>query len=186
MEEAKNLIKEAEKYCDYAQVNLSTNITNSLNIKNNKIDSFENSVTKSIFLKVWVGKKVGWISSSNFDIDLVKKAVKIAKSNTDLEYFYGLPEKKKYPNVKSFSEKVAKMEIDDLVEIGENTISKINIGKVNLNNASISQSKQEISILNSNGIYESCKETIFGISITSTLTGKKVSHGCKSSSCNPE
>ncbi|HDN90807.1 MAG TPA: hypothetical protein ENG56_00420, partial [Candidatus Aenigmarchaeota archaeon] len=128
----------------------------SCNFERKKFKNFSDIVTKSLSCRISIGKKSGFSSTTNLERwkDCVERAVKIAKTSKEEDFYPGLPGKQNYKEVKNFSNRIEKLKekemIDfckDGIEIVEDVSKRIKVPKI-----SIFKSKSQVTFLNSNGI----------------------------------
>jgi len=145
----------------------------SCNFERKKFKNFSDIVTKSLSCRISIGKKSGFSSTTNLERwkDCVERAVKIAKTSKEEDFYPGLPGKQNYKEVKNFSNRIEKLKekemIDfckDGIEIVEDVSKRIKVPKI-----SIFKSKSQVIFLNSNGIRVEDEGNMFGFEISLTL-----------------
>ncbi len=175
-DEARKMLKFAENKCDYVQINIDTNDEKSISLMNNNIDLFQNKKTTQYSIKVWIKGKEGSSYSNNFDMDTVKKAIKIAKLNSKKEYFYGLPKKQDYKQPDIFDKRIEALSEEKLIDMSKKILDETSDNKVKLSSGDIDTSISEGYILNSNGIEAVEKASDMSINIgTVAKSGKNIS-----------
>jgi len=179
-----SMIKYGEKHADFVQINLDKKTERSVDLKNNCIDMLQEKKTKFYSAKVWIKGKEGVAYSNKDGLDVVKKAIKIAKMNAKKEYFFGIPEKQTYPK-ENFSGEFATK--DQLIEYAEIMIKETVEDNVLLSGGSVDTEYTESRILNSNGIDAFEKNTSFACSagLIASHKGKSVSWDNYEEKMNP-
>lgn len=148
------LISLAKKKCDYAQLVLEDTYGESLNIEANKLKNIDSSTTKNYILKVWLDKKLGIATSNNLSEELLAQAIKIARVNKPLEFFYGLPQKPKYKKINTFDRKVANINEHNFKKYYEVIMQRLDKEKNNINitASQVSKTLSKTRVLNTNNI----------------------------------
>lgn len=156
---------------DFVQVNLSNTNSNQVLFENQKIKDFSKVFSTSVSVSVWIGKKHGIATAPFFSMDLVNKAIKIAKISENLDFFYGLPREKKIPSVKGLygGEKTE----EEIIDSAESLIIKMKKGE-SMPEAVFEYSTSESRLVNSLGLDIEEKSSLFGSSIEYLLKDKEV------------
>ncbi len=161
------ILNYAEKFADHVQLNIDKEIDREIQIKNNKIKSFSYNHNSNFTLKVWIDGKEGRATSNALNLDLANKAIKIAKNNTNKEYFYGIPSLKKYNKPKTFDKSVEELNENTMIQDAKEIIKKIAHNNVMIAEGDINANVSESFIYNSNGIELNEKSSSFGIGVES-------------------
>ncbi len=151
-----------------SSVLISNSVSESVNIRNKKLDGSTRSDSINVVLTAYVGKKKSSISSSNLEEDhineLIKKCVDTAKITPEDElnslpdselYFKGIKNLDLYDE--TFIENSKK--IDFIKEAEEQAFKKKEI--VNTNGSGFSQNKSNFILANSNGFIDGYKSSNF-------------------------
>ncbi len=151
------MVKHGDKEADCVQVSLTTIDEMGLEVKNGQISSFDSSIANTVMVRAVIDGKEGFSFSNKIGKEVVDRAIKMAKCAPKSEYFYGLPEKSRYPNVKVFEKEVAALDVDSLIQKAKEMI-KASEG-VTLAEGNISRTLASISMANSNGVVGTDRET---------------------------
>ena len=151
-----------------SSVLISNSISESVNIRNKKLDGSTRSDSLNVLLTAYVGKKKSSISSSNLDEshinELIKKCVEMAKITPEDElnslpdselYFKGIKNLDLYDE--TFIENSKK--IDFIKEAEEEAFKKKEV--VNTNGSGFNQNKSNFILANSNGFIDGYKSSNF-------------------------
>ena len=151
-----------------SSVLISNSISESVNIRNKKLDGSTRSDSLNVLLTAYVGKKKSSISSSNLDEshinELIKKCVEMAKITPEDEH-NSLPDSELYfkgtKNLDLYDETFIEnsKKIDFIKEAEEEAFKKIEV--VNTNGSSFSQNKSNFILANSNGFIDGYKSSNF-------------------------
>lgn len=170
------ILKYAEKYCNHVQINIDSNREKSLSIKNNCITSFKETESQMCSAKVIIDGKEGFAYGNHISLDIIKKAIKIAKLNSRKEYFYGLPKKQDYVNINNYSKIIEELDEDIIVDESKKLINEVVRDNVILSSGGVELNIETNQILNSNGINVIEKATSYDIGISTVLKkGGKIS-----------
>lgn len=120
--QGKALLKKAEKEASHVQISISNPFSQSLELVDNKPDSFISTNETVYAVYVHLGKKAGMSVSNIFDLNLVDRAIAVAKASAEQDYFYGLPEKKQFKKVELYDKKVANLSEDDMIDMANQLI----------------------------------------------------------------
>ena len=151
-----------------SSVLISNSVSESVNIRNKKLDGSTRSDSLNVLLTAYVGKKKSSISSSNLDEshinELIKKCVEMAKITPEDElnslpdselYFKGIKNLDLYDE--TFIENSKK--IDFIKEAEEEAFKKKEV--VNTNGSGFNQNKSNFILANSNGFIDGYKSSNF-------------------------
>ena len=151
-----------------ASVLISNTISESVNVRNKKLDGSTRSDSMNVVLTAYVGKKKSSISSSNLEEnhmnELIKKCVDTAKITPEDElnslpdselYFKGVKNLDLYDETSIENSK----KIDFIKEAEEEAFKKKEI--VNTNGSGFSQNKSNFILANSNGFIDGYKSSNF-------------------------
>ena len=151
-----------------SSVLISNSISESVNIRNKKLDGSTRSDSINVVLTAYVGKKKSSISSSNLDEshinELIKKCVETAKITPEDE-LNSLPDSELYfkgaKNLDLYDETFIEnsKKIDFIKEAEEQAFKKKEI--VNTNGSGFSQNKSNFVLANSNGFIDGYKSSNF-------------------------
>ena len=151
-----------------SSVLISNSISESVNIRNKKLDGSTRSDSLNVVLTAYVGKKKSSISSSNLDEshinELIKKCVEMAKITPEDEH-NSLPDSELYfkgtKNLDLYDETFIEnsKKIDFIKEAEEEAFKKIEV--VNTNGSGFSQNKSNFILANSNGFIDGYKSSNF-------------------------
>ena len=151
-----------------SSVLISNSISESVNIRNKKLDGSTRSDSLNVLLTAYVGKKKSSISSSNLDEshinELIKKCVEMAKITPEDEH-NSLPDSELYfkgiKNLDLYDETFIEnsKKIDFIKEAEEEAFKKIEV--VNTNGSGFSQNKSNFILANSNGFIDGYKSSNF-------------------------
>ena len=151
-----------------SSVLISNSISESVNIRNKKLDGSTRSDSLNVLLTAYVGKKKSSISSSNLDEshinELIKKCVEMAKITPEDEH-NSLPDSELYfkgiKNLDLYDETFIEnsKKIDFIKEAEEEAFKKKEV--VNTNGSGFSQNKSNFILANSNGFIDGYKSSNF-------------------------
>ena len=151
-----------------SSVLISNSISESVNIRNKKLDGSTRSDSLNVLLTAYVGKKKSSISSSNLDEshinELIKKCVEMAKITPEDEH-NSLPDSELYfkgiKNLDLYDETFIEnsKKIDFIKEAEEEALKKKEV--VNTNGSGFSQNKSNFILANSNGFIDGYKSSNF-------------------------
>ena len=151
-----------------SSVLISNSISESVNIRNKKLDGSTRSDSLNVVLTAYVGRKKSSISSSNLDEshinELIKKCVETAKITPEDE-LNSLPDSELYfkgaKNLDLYDETFIEnsKKIDFIKEAEEQAFKKKEI--VNTNGSGFSQNKSNFILANSNGFIDGYKSSNF-------------------------
>tara|TARA_Y100000034_G_scaffold61196_2_gene74309 strand:+ start:18833 stop:20110 length:1278 start_codon:yes stop_codon:yes gene_type:complete len=174
--QAEQLLKFGKKKADYVLINVSKSINEDLEIRSNNIDGFDYSDSCNYLVNVWKDGKKGVAFSNKFSLDLVSKALKIAKSSKKLSYFYGLPSKKKLMYPKNYDKKINDLNEETLVDIGKDLIKNTVEKNIIVSKAGVNKDLSFDILLNSEGVNVNEKSTSFSVFVCATgKSGQNVS-----------
>ena len=151
-----------------SSVLISNSISESVNIRNKKLDGSTRSDSLNVLLTAYVGKKKSSISSSNLDEshinELIKKCVEMAKITPEDEH-NSLPDSELYfkgtKNLDLYDETFIEnsKKIDFIKEAEDEAFKKKEV--VNTNGSGFSQNKSNFILANSNGFIDGYKSSNF-------------------------
>ena len=151
-----------------SSVLISNSISESVNIRNKKLDGSTRSDSLNVLLTAYVGKKKSSISSSNLDEshinELIKKCVEMAKITPEDEH-NSLPDRELYfkgiKNLDLYDETFIEnsKKIDFIKEAEDEAFKKKEV--VNTNGSGFSQNKSNFILANSNGFIDGYKSSNF-------------------------
>ena len=151
-----------------SSVLISNSISESVNIRNKKLDGSTRSDSLNVLLTAYVGKKKSSISSSNLDEshinELIKKCVEMAKITPEDEH-NSLPDSELYfkgiKNLDLYDETFIEnsKKIDFIKEAEEEAFKKKEV--VNTNGSGFNQNKSNFILANSNGFIDGYKSSNF-------------------------
>ena len=156
-----------------AEIYMASSESTSIEIKDQKVDSFELAKDRGIGLRVMVNKACGFSFCNDFNSssisNLIDKAISSATNSTPDE-FRGFSEVvEKYPQVNCFDENLSKISIEEKIEktrlverIGKEFDKRI----VNVRKCSFDDTRYEVAILNTNGLEYTNSGTYCSSSIT--------------------
>ena len=162
------LIKKSKT--DFVQVNFADAVTKRISFEKQEVKDFSKTSAESVSVSVWIGKKQGVVTSTKFSKELLDRAIRVAKSSEDLEFFYGIPSIKKASKGRKlyFGEK-SEDEIFDSAKCLIPLLKK---------NESVSKAEIEYStftrkIINSEGTDLEEKGSLFGASVEDLIKDKE-------------
>jgi PmbA protein len=173
--EIDNLLKQASKLCDHAQVICIDASQDLISMENNALKSLSSGNTQKVILKVWLGKRQGTAHTSTFTPDILKTAINVAKSSKDKEYFYGLPKKQDYPQIKP-DKKILNLSEEDLLQYADNIIKDSHDREVSLSNAYLEKHFEKRIIANTNGLMAESSIANFSASVSCVSHDKNASY----------
>lgn len=180
-DQAEKLLKLGKKKADYVLINVNKSISENLEIRSNSIDGFDYSDSCNYLVTLWKDGKKGVAFANKFSLDLVNKALKVAKANKKLSYFYGLPGKRKLVFPSNFDKKIFGMSEESMVKIGKDLIKDVADDKVILSKAGVEKDVYHNYTFSSEGVNVAEKSTLLSIYVDATgESGGKVSTCWKS------
>ena len=156
-----------------AEIYMASSESTSIEIKDQKVDSFELAKDRGIGLRVMVNKACGFSFCNDFNnssiSNLIDKAISSSTNSTPDE-FRGFSEAvKKYPQVNCFDENLSKISIEEKIEktrLVERLGREFDRRIINVRKCSFDDTSYEVAILNSNGLEYTNKGTYCSSSIT--------------------
>lgn len=167
-----SILSNAKKLGVQAQINVVQTFQDLLSIENNEIKDFSRGDNTRVLLRVWIGKKQGTVQASGMDKDMLSRAIKIAKSNKDKEYFYGLPGKQTYQKIIP-DKKILNIEDEDFVDYGKEILTDGKDDYVSVSSAYIERTVEKRTIANTNDIFADNRTATFSCSVACVSKDKK-------------
>ena len=170
----REILKEAQsKNVQETEVYMVSSTSTSIEIKDQKVDSFELAKDKGIGLRVIADGACGFSYSNDFSKKIIKslteEAITSAK-NTTPDKFRSFPKPvKEYPSVNCFDKGLSKISVEEKIEktkLMEKTARDFDRRIVNVRKCSYEDTMYEVAILNSHGLQYTNKGTHSSCSIT--------------------
>ncbi|MEM4260016.1 MAG: TldD/PmbA family protein [Candidatus Woesearchaeota archaeon] len=169
-----NIINNAKKIGVDCQINFIQTFHDLLSIENNEIKDFSRGNNTRIVVKVWIGKKQGSVQSSKIENEMISRAIKIAKSSKDREYFHGLPEKQSYQKIIP-DMKIINLQDEDFVKYGKEIIKDGKDNYVSVSSAYVERIIEKRIVANTNGVFANNNTATFSCSVACVSKDKKAS-----------
>jgi len=156
-----------------AEVYMTSSESTSIEIKDQRVDSFELAKDRGIGLRVMVDGACGFSYCNDFNSDsinkLIDKAISSARNSTPDE-FRGFSEAvERYPQVNCFDEKLSEISIEEKIEktrFAEKTGRDFDKRIINVRKCSFDDTQYEVAILNTKGLEYTNRGTYCSSSIT--------------------
>ena len=170
----REVLKEAQaKHVQETEVYMVSSTSTSIEIKDQKVDSFELAKDNGIGLRVIADGACGFSYSNDFSKKVIKniieKAISSAK-NTTPDKFRSFPKPvKEYPEVNCLDKGLMKISVEEKIDktkLIEKTARDFDKRIVNIRKCSYEDTRYEVVILNSHGLQYSNKGTHCSCSIT--------------------
>ncbi len=174
---AHKLLKFGKKKADYIVVNVNKTVSEGVGIKNNNLDTLDYSNSCMYVINLWKNGQKGVSYGSKFSLDLVNKALKIAKASKKLEYFYGLPGRSKVIYPKNFDKKILEIDEEKLISMAKQMIKSVKAPKITFSKGGLEKHHSFGITLNSQGVNISEESTSFSafVGATGRTNGKVTS-----------
>jgi len=104
-----------ENLVDEAEIYYSRDENNEVVVKNGKIDTFKENISRGFGIRVIKDKRVGFCYSTKLNEEVLHEAVKIAKLS-ESDKFLSLPEKQKYISKSTFDERILDVSSEDIAK----------------------------------------------------------------------
>ncbi|MBI5253850.1 MAG: TldD/PmbA family protein [Euryarchaeota archaeon] len=158
MMDAEKALKILTKSADEAEIFFSKGISNDVEIKKGRIETFKGSSHFGYGVRAIKDKKMGFAFSNKLDEKVLQRAIDTAKIG-ERDKFLSLPEKQKYSRIGIYDKRIAELEVEDAMEFAEVLVSPCSSYSVIPTTGVISWSVSEVGIWNSNGVAASDKAT---------------------------
>lgn len=169
--DGQKLLRFGKQKADHVLINISRTLLENVEIKNNHLGGMAYSDSCVYVVNLWKDGKMGMSSGSKFSLDLVDKALKIAKASKKLEYFYGLPDKDQIIHPDNFDKKIISLDEEQLISMAKDLVLKVKTPKLTLSNGGFEKDHNFCVTLNSNGVDVSEESTSFSVSMS--ITGRE-------------
>ncbi len=174
-DEAKYIEEEVVKIVEKYEIYITQNNEIELDSKKNELNFVKDEINKGVGIRVIKNNKLGFAFTSNLDKikETTNQALLNTKLNNEDKYFsFSIPEK--HEDVKeTYDKKIDNLNQEEYIEFLKNIIEKSEENKCEVTSAGFSASKEESIILNSNGVCEVNRGTIFstGLSVKVNKNG---------------
>ncbi len=156
--DAEKALKVLMKSADEAEIFSSKGISNDVEIKKGRIETFRGSSHLGYGIRVIKYKKMGFAFSNKLDEKVLQRAIDTAKIG-ERDKFLSLPEKQKYARTGTYDRRIAELEVEDALEFAEVLVSPCSSYSVIPTTGVISWYVSEVGIWNSNGAAGTDKAT---------------------------
>lgn len=177
-DEAKNIEEKVAKIADEYEIFISQNNEIELDSNKNELNFAKDEISKGVGIRVIKDNKIGFAFTS--DLNKIEETTKQALSNTKLNktddnFSFSTPEKS--IEVKgTYDKRIDSLNQEEYIELLNSIIQKADETDCEVTSAGFSASKGETVILNSNGVSQSNKGTIFAAGLSVKVTrGEEIS-----------
>ncbi len=169
--DAEKALKILMKSADEAEIFSSKGISNDLEIKKGKIETFRGSSHFGYGIRVIKNKKMGFAFSNKLDEKVLQRAMEVAKVG-ERDEFLSLPGKQKYARTGTYDRRIAELEVEGAMEFARVLVSPCESYGVIPTTGVISWSVSEVEIWNSNGVAASDKATACACYLNTAAEGE--------------
>ena len=173
-EELNKLVNYGKQKADFVEISLSDSRKTVFNIEKNELKAGTFADIKSVFVRVWIDGKQGISSSNVLGKEVVESAVSSAKNSKKKDFFYGLPKRQIYPQVKGMFDKEVENE-ERMAEILRVLLEEFKGRKSYLPLASLASGLSGNFVVNSEGIEAYDKMSFMDLGVSCVAKDKNIS-----------
>jgi PmbA protein len=165
-----DILARAKKVAEEAEVFMVTTKETPVAFEANRLKMLETNESVSVSLRIIKDGKIGFSSTTRLDEPqaLVDMAVETAEFGASAKFV--LPSKEDYPQIEVYDPEIEKVEIEDMVELGDSLIAKVRSHTPELVcEAGVTKSISTVDVLNSRGGQTSYHKSAFAIAIEGAL-----------------
>ncbi len=132
-------------------------------IQNNKVDNINSSEKEEYFITVYSKKGIGFVKSTVLNENVIRRAIKLSKINSDLKYYHGLPKADDTKNKRFYDKKLYNLSLEDIHKLSKEILKQ---RKHHISEGSVSRELTKHSIANSNGLFKEETKTYFSYDLS--------------------
>ena len=160
----------AKKIAEEAEVFMVKSTDTPVVWEANRLKMLESSQSTSVALRIIRNGRIGFASTTRLDQPQTLVDMAVETSQFGAEARFEFPSAQKYPSIDVYDAEVDKVEIDDMVRMGNGLIEALLSHTPELVcEGSIGKSETEVRIINSRGGQAGYRKSIFDIGIEGTL-----------------
>jgi PmbA protein len=165
-----NILDLAKKASEEAEVFMVKSTDTPVVWEANRLKMLESGEATAVSLRIIKNGRIGFASTTRLDDPQTLVDMAVETSQFGAEARFELPSIQEYPHVEVFDDEVQKVDIDDMVTMGNGLIETLLAHTPELVcEASIGKSESEIRIINSRGGQAGYRKSRFDIGIEGTL-----------------